>query len=56
MAELESTMQWKVDITQFTAAMQEAKKALQTTNSEFKLTTSTMEKWSSVGRSQTDIW
>lgn len=46
MAELESTMQWKVDITQFTAAMQEAKKALQTTNSEFKLTTSTMEKWS----------
>lgn len=46
MAELESTMQWKVDITQFTAAMQEAKKALQTTNSEFKLTTSTMERWS----------
>ncbi len=45
MAELESTMQWKVDITQFTAAMQEAKKSLQATNNEFKLTTSTMEKW-----------
>lgn len=47
MAELESTMQWKVDITSFTAAMQEAKKALSNTNSEFKLTTSTMDKWSS---------
>ena len=46
MAELESTMQWKVDISQFTAAMQEAKKALSATNSEFKLTTSTMQKWS----------
>ena len=46
MAELESTMQWKVDITSFTAAMQEAKKALSSTNSEFKLTTSTMDKWS----------
>jgi len=46
MAELESTMQWKVDITSFTAAMQEAKKALSNTNSEFKLTTSTMDKWS----------
>ena len=46
MAELESTMQWKVDITSFTKAMQEAKKALQSTNSEFKLTTSTMDKWS----------
>lgn len=45
MADVESTMQWKVDITQFTAAMQEAKKALQNTNSEFKLTTSTMDKW-----------
>lgn len=46
MADLESTMQWKVDITSFTKAMQEAKKALQTTNSEFRMTTSTMDKWS----------
>lgn len=47
MAEYESTMQWKVDVTQFTKAMQEAKKALSDTNSEFKMTTSTMGKWSS---------
>lgn len=46
MPELESTMQWKVDITQFTAAMKEVKKSLQATNNEFKLTTSTMDKWS----------
>lgn len=45
MAETESTMKWKVDVTSFTAAMQEAKKALQSTNQEFKLTTSTMDKW-----------
>lgn len=46
MPDLDSTMQWKVDVTQFTAAMQEAKKALSNTNSEFRLTTSTMDKWS----------
>lgn len=45
MPDLESTMQWKVDVNNFTSAMQEAKKALSSTNSEFKLTTSTMDKW-----------
>lgn len=46
MSDFESTAKWKVDVTQFTAAMQEAKSALKSTNDEFKLTSSTMDKWS----------
>ncbi len=42
----ESTMTWKVDISQFNKALQEAKKALKSTNDEFALTSSTMDKWS----------
>lgn len=46
MADFESTYEWKVDITQFNKAMQEAKAALTRTNREFDLTVSTMDRWS----------
>ena len=46
LSDFESTMEWKVDITSFTKVMQEARAVLKTTNSEFKLTSSTMERWS----------
>lgn len=42
----ESTMKWKVDITQLKAAMQEAKRAVSQANAEFKTATAGMDKWS----------
>lgn len=42
----ESTMKWKVDITQLKAAMQEAKRAISQANAEFKTATAGMDKWS----------
>lgn len=44
--ENESTMKWKVDITQLKAAMQEAKRAISQANAEFKTATAGMDKWS----------
>lgn len=44
--ETESTMKWKVDITQLKAAMQEAKRAINQANAEFKTATAGMDKWS----------
>lgn len=44
--ENESTMTWKVDITQFKSAMQEAKRAVNQANAEFKTATAGMDKWS----------
>ena len=42
----ESTMTWKVDITQLKAAMQEAKRSISQANAEFKTATAGMDKWS----------
>ena len=42
----ESTMKWKVDITQLKAAMQEAKRAISQANAQFKTATAGMDKWS----------
>lgn len=42
----ESTMTWKVDITDLKAAMQEAKRAVSQANAEFKTATAGMDKWS----------
>lgn len=42
----ESTMKWKVDVTQLKAAMQEAKRAINQANAEFKTATAGMDKWS----------
>lgn len=42
----ESTMKWKVDITQLKAAMQEAKRSINQTNAEFKTATAGMDMWS----------
>lgn len=42
----ESTMKWKVDVTQLKAAMQEAKRAISVANAEFKTATAGMDKWS----------
>lgn len=42
----ESTMKWKVDITQLKAAMQEAKRSINQANAEFKTATAGMDKWS----------
>lgn len=42
----ESTMKWKVDITQLKAAMQEAKRSISQTNAEFKTATAGMDMWS----------
>ncbi|WP_458397870.1 phage tail tape measure protein [Anaerotignum sp.] len=42
----ESTMKWKVDIGQLTKAMQEAKRAINIANAEFKTATAGMDKWS----------
>ena len=41
----ESTMKWKVDITQLKAAMQDAKRSISTANAEFKAATAGMDKW-----------
>ena len=42
----ESTMKWKVDVTQLKAAMQEAKRSISQANAEFKTATAGMDKWS----------
>ena len=42
----ESTMKWKVDISQMKAAMQDAKRSIQLANAEFKTATAGMDKWS----------
>lgn len=42
----ESTMKWKVDITQLKSAMQEAQNAIKQANAEFKTATAGMDKWS----------
>lgn len=42
----ESTMKWKVDITDLKAAMQEAKRSIKQANAEFKTATAGMDKWS----------
>ena len=44
--ENESTMKWKVDITDLKSAMQEAKRAINQANAEFKTATAGMDKWS----------
>ena len=41
----ESTMKWKVDITQLKAAMQDAKRSISAANAEFKAATAGMDKW-----------
>ena len=41
----ESTMKWKVDVTQLQAAMQDAKRAISSANAEFKTATAGMDKW-----------
>lgn len=42
----ESTMKWKVDISQLKAAMQEAKRSISQANAEFKSATAGMDRWS----------
>lgn len=42
----ESTMKWKVDITDLKAAMQEAKRSIKQANAEFKTATAGMDRWS----------
>ena len=42
----ESTMKWKVDITQLKSSMQEAKRAISLANAEFKTATAGLDKWS----------
>ena len=46
MAENESTMKWKVDISQLKSAMQDAKRSISLANAEFKAATAGMDKWS----------
>ena len=45
MPDNESTMKWKVDITQLKAAMQDAKRSISLANAEFKTATAGMDKW-----------
>lgn len=44
--ENESTMKWKVDISNLKAAMQEARRSISQANAEFKTATAGMDKWS----------
>lgn len=46
MADHESTMKWKVDISNLTKAMQEAKRSINQANAEFKTATAGMDRWS----------
>lgn len=46
MADHESTMKWKVDISQLKAAMQDAKRSISLANAEFKTATAGIDKWS----------
>ena len=41
----ESTMKWKVDISQLKSAMQDAKRSISLANAEFKAATAGMDKW-----------
>lgn len=42
----ESTMKWKVDVSQLKTAMTDAKRSIQQANAEFKTATAGMDKWS----------
>lgn len=44
--ENESTMKWKVDISNLKAAMQEARRSISQANAEFKTATAGMDRWS----------
>lgn len=44
--ENESTMKWKVDISDLKSAMQEARRSISQANAEFKTATAGMDKWS----------
>lgn len=46
MPDLESTMQWKVDIADLKASMAEAKRSISLANAEFKTATAGLDKWS----------
>ena len=46
MADNESTMKWRVDISQLKSAMQDAKRSISAANAEFKNATAGMDKWS----------
>ena len=46
MADNESTMKWKVDISELKSAMQDAKRSISLANAEFKTATAGMDKWS----------
>ena len=43
--ENESTMKWKVDVSQLKAAMQDAKRSISLANAEFKTATAGIDKW-----------
>lgn len=45
MADHESTMKWKVDVTQLKSAMQDAKRSISLANAEFKTATAGVGKW-----------
>lgn len=45
MADHESTMKWKVDVTQLKSAMQDAKRSISLANAEFKTATAGIGKW-----------
>lgn len=47
MADNESTMKWKVDISDLKASMQQAKRSISLANAEFKAATSGMSSWAS---------
>ncbi|WP_298535766.1 phage tail tape measure protein [uncultured Methanobrevibacter sp.] len=47
MADHESTMKWKVDISDLKASMQQAKRSISLANAEFKAATSGMSNWAS---------
>lgn len=46
MADHESTMKWKVDISQMKTAMADAKRSISLANAEFKTATAGLDKWS----------
>ena len=46
MPDNESTMKWKVDISQLKAGMQDAKRSISLANAEFKAATAGLDNWS----------
>lgn len=52
MADNESTMKWKVDISELKSAMQDAKRSISLANAEFKTATAGLDKW---GNSMTGV-